>query len=731
MLFRSTMVLGCAPATVWANEGDFAEAESIMDPGQELQDTDQPETVQEQIVPEGDQEQIVPETATEVYEPEVSVQQDVQVNTADQDLVTEQNAETTDVVENYYEERIPEEVPGTDSVPMGSMTVTGMEENGVGSEEETNPEDGDPVASCVVTFYTDKSYFSDNTSVWTRNSYVGDCIYLYEIPLEKDNAEYTFLGWSVSPGAEYAEYSGNDCVIEINDNMELHAVWKENLTLTYDANGGYFDYNDEVKPSITHIGDCESVYMEYLLPKSNDRFWQFEGWFSEPEGGSLIDPDSFSNYVYESGTIFAHWKKPVQMVIGEEATLSSVGEIGAYAAVTANVTDSYTFRIEGGDEYLGVSLYDSEGNYIKGGYPVWDEGVYSHSYLNFGLEAGKTYYLYLYSGQCNGFSCVVTAAASETDMVSVTYYVNNDSSVSAWFDTPETESKTVLVESGNYNIGFNTQYPVVNLADSMDYLRGWSTDPNATEPESDLYTEDGLVLYAVWGHYRQITFDANGGYFQWEEEKTKVETFRSDGNFAIYDNGLIPQYPEEEMLFAGWATEPGATEVNVVEDYTKMTEIEGDTLYAVWGDPITVTYNVNGEGCFDWNEDQTSKTLECVSGQRFKVITVTQFDPDPAIRFDGWYDAAEGGEKYDEEKNLTESITVYAHWKQYETISLTYDANGGYIIDEDGERYSTVTRTGYDSVSMEDLYPAHNLLQFEGWYSDPDAGEIINPGRHC
>ena len=105
------------------------------------------------------------------------------------------------------------------------------------------------------------------------------------------------------------------------------------------------------------------------------------------------------------------------------------------------------------------------------------------------------------------------------------------------------------------------------------------------------YTDDVATAYhytgdtywkAVWG--REITIDANGGYYYDDPEITALnipylveEKFNT---MTIEYLAELPRIDKEGMVLAGWATTPDAIEPDVIENVTPISELS--EIYAVW-----------------------------------------------------------------------------------------------------------------------------------------------------
>ena len=136
------------------------------------------------------------------------------------------------------------------------------------------------------------------------------------------------------------------------------------------------------------------------------------------------------------------------------------------------------------------------------------------------------------------------------------------------------------------------------------------------------------------------------------------------------------QIGKTNRTFYGWSANTDANDRDVPVGDTMdrntlnanaRTEIvmpaRAKTVYALWAINPTLSYNVNtpaGSNAPGTPASQTvpyntaaSDTSGWTTGDTGKI---------PGYRFDGWYTAPNGGNKYDFNTPLTNNVTVYAHW---------------------------------------------------------------------
>ena len=87
------------------------------------------------------------------------------------------------------------------------------------------------------------------------------------------------------------------------------------------------------------------------------------------------------------------------------------------------------------------------------------------------------------------------------------------------------------------------------------------------------------------------------------------------------------------------------------------------TVYALWAVNPTLSYNVNAPAGSNAPGTPASQTVPYNTAAADKSGWVAgDTGKIPGYRFDGWYTAPDGGNKYDFNTPLTNNVTVYAHW---------------------------------------------------------------------
>lgn len=218
-----------------------------------------------------------------------------------------------------------------------------------------------------------------------------------------------------------------------------------------------------------------------------------------------------------------------------------------------------------------------------------------------------------------------------------------------------------------------------------------------------------------------IAFNANGG-----EGSMDSITAAYDEEVALPENA----FTRAGYSFKGWGSYSGTSTVTYkVEDPVKNLASVQDatvTLYAAWkGDPVNVTLKLNYEGAEDI-------TRTGVVGENYNYIatdTGAKLDSikDPVRTgyiFNGWFDAAEGGNKISTYYKFTATdaengFVMYAQWTK--GITVHFDGNGykGTIADKTVTPDKVYSSLPYTSSSY---YPTGKY--FDGWYIKNEDGSF-------
>lgn len=227
-----------------------------------------------------------------------------------------------------------------------------------------------------------------------------------------------------------------------------------------------------------------------------------------------------------------------------------------------------------------------------------------------------------------------------------------------------------------------------------------------TEPESGTTTDDRKVLTDTIARQddgtSQRTITRSDGSVQ---VQTIADTGAVSGCQVYYPAGAkitlatakadsdcwdSSQISKTNRTFYGWSANTDANDKDVpVADTMDRATLDANaetqitmparakTVYALWAINPTLSYNVNAPAGSNAPGTPASQTVPYNTAAADKSgWAAGDTGKIPGYRFDGWYTAPNGGNKYDFNTPLTGNVTVYAKWTA-NGYTVKYDAGGG------------------------------------------------------
>ena len=191
--------------------------------------------------------------------------------------------------------------------------------------------------------------------------------------------------------------------------------------------------------------------------------------------------------------------------------------------------------------------------------------------------------------------------------------------------------------------------------------------------------DNGNIVYTV-------NFDANKGVFS-KSAKTALLLEAGEKISAAE----ITRPTRGDTVFAGWALTADAKAP--AEDLGTVTK--ATTIYAVWKNMFTITFDANGGAFVDTEGATTGKTTTKIVAEGSDInmegirIGTTYGVDETTFYFVGWAAEKDAEKPLETLGKATESTTFYALWREEVTYTVTFDAGiGGYtvaFVKEDGK----------------------------------------------
>ena len=454
--------------------------------------------------------------------------------------------------------------------------------------------DTDESESYTVTYDPNGgSWDEDGTDSDSRTAAIkkGNPADYYGNPVRKG---FAVAGWSTDRNAEEPEITALWQYVPTSD-VTLYAVWKEAWTVTLDPNGGNWPGNlTDTEPSAIAIAKGDRLYFGYLLYRKG---YAVVGWSTDKDAQ---EPEfsNQGNYVPTGDvTLYAVWK---------EAWTMTCDPNGGYWYGNVTETDPLSFAVAKGKSYDDNLQPDQNGSAIVGWsternaeepeitdlsqyvptgdvtlYAVWKEawtvtldpnGGYwgeesKTGTIPFTVAKGDTASRYFHPDRSGlafaGWS--TDRNAKEPDIKDLKtfvpasdvtlYAVWKDAWTITFYPNYETDNDPYVVEVMK---GCSVGDDLANRRAKENCICiGWSTDPNATEPEIkaeeliDYIPASDMSLYAVLKEGWKIYFDPTGGSWSMDDNKEADYIYR--GVLKGDTIGEPPTPYRKGYSLAGWS----------------------------------------------------------------------------------------------------------------------------------------------------------------------------------
>ena len=329
--------------------------------------------------------------------------------------------------------------------------------------------------------------------------------------------------------------------------------------------------------------------------------------------------------------------------------------------------------------------------------------IYKKNYSDlceaFGNNNERYYRHYMNSGKAEGRN------ASQIIVTSITFDANGGYLTDASGQHVNSLKQSVRRD---HAISFPSGVDVYN---NNKVFAGWYANKAGTGnkvTEADITWGTDMVLYAKWQTPYTVTFNANGGYFDGDGQKTTLKI--NGSNITVQP---IPEHADKHNIFSGWYYDAACTQaVGNLQNYTITKDI---VFYAKWESGCTVTFQANG-GYF---ESTGIEIYQCAVKRGSTVLgVVNPIRNDSGVKFCGWYLESSGVNAVNlNSYAISTDITFYAKWET-DTCKIVFDANGGYFAHSYQEQNIEYWSKGL--MMHEAVEPAHydERKYFDGWYYD-------------
>ncbi len=352
---------------------------------------------------------------------------------------------------------------------------------------------------------------------------------------------YDFLGWGLRSSDRTVTYAKGGTYSN-NSAVQLYAIWRKTITITFKANGGNSD-----KTATCYMYNSESN-CTVTSPNSISRTGYTIQGYGTSQTASATWAINTSKAVSANATWYAIWKANTYTVV-----FNGNGYSGGSTASKTCTYDSYC-TLTGNGFYKTGYTFNGWATTASGGV------VYNNNASVRNLATSGTVNLY---------------AKWKANTYTIAFYGNGANSGSTASKTCTYDSYCTLTANGFYRTGYT--------------FSGWATSSGGgvaygnTASVRNLATSGTVNLYAKWSaNSYTLTYNNNGG----SGCGTKSVTYDS-----TYGNLCTPS--RTGYKFDGWYT--AASGGSAVSTTTKVSTAGNHTLYAHWSlKTYTVTYLGNG-----------------------------------------------------------------------------------------------------------------------------------------
>ena len=286
----------------------------------------------------------------------------------------------------------------------------------------------------------------------------------------------TFLGWNKYASGTSAQYSDKGS-ISIYEDTTLYAIWKDDIVLTFNANGGV---GSDITKNVAY--DTASSSYKFTVPENTftRAGYVFMGWGPSASSNQVSYKAGTITSVSENKTLYAIWAKESVPVTFDPNTENG----GSGTAFTQNLLlNTTTLKYEG--TLPANTFTNSNGNFV--GWNTYKKPNSTYSIMGAGLKVS------LFHSQLPNSEGFTLYAVWNPKTYTVTYNLGGNG-------TDIVKTVTNTAEYGNSMNYALEAAPASNI--SYYSFRGWSNNSVSTYPQftaGQTVTLNGnKTFYAVW-----------------------------------------------------------------------------------------------------------------------------------------------------------------------------------------------------------------------------------------